>query len=475
MLERTTGLPRPPAPAPLEAPLGPLSTMRALWRNPIETWTKYHFEEPIVISRTVLGTVATVSDPAAIRRVLVDNAANYPKDPLQKRLLGPGLMHGLLETEGEEWRVQRRTLAPLFTPKVVASFAPAFDVAAQALVARLARLPDGGTVDVQSEMAQVTLDVLGRTIFSDGLGRDSHTVANAITRLLSTVGRLDPFDVLDFPDWVPRLSKFGGRSAQDFFASMIESLVMRRKRLLAKDRERAPRDVLTLLLEAQDPETGAGLTETQVQANILSFIAAGHETTANALTWSLYLLSLSTEWREALAREAAEVLSGPVEEYAARLTAARAVIEEAMRLYPPAASISRQAAGPDDLAGRRIRKGTLVVISQWVLHRHRRLWENPDRFDPRRFLPNAREKIDRYAYLPFGAGPRVCIGSFFSMHEAVIILAHLMRSFSFDLKKNHEVWPVQRITLRPKDGLPMILRHRARAPTEAAVADHPSG
>jgi len=147
------------------------------------------------------------------------------------------------------------------------------------------------------------------------------------------------------------------------------------------------------------------------------------------------------------------------------------VIEEAMRLYPPVASMSRQAIGPDDLAGKRIRKNSLVIVSQWVLHRHRLLWDNPDCFDPRRFLPGSREKIDRFAYLPFGAGPRVCIGASFSLQEAAIILAHIVRSFSFELAKNHEVIPVQTITLRPKGGLPMILRRRDCSPASTRMAN----
>ena len=477
MTDRLLELPRPPAPRPHDAPLGPFSTMRVLRRNPIETWTKAHFEWPILVGPTILGTIAVVNDPAAIRRVFVDNAANYRKDALQKRVLGPGLSEGLLEAEGDNWRVQRRTLAPLFTPKTVSSFARAIAASAEDLVARWLRLREGRITDIQPEMARVTLDILGRTIFSDGLGRDLDRFAAAINRYFATVGRLDPFDLLDFPEWLPRLTKLGSRSAEAFFASVVEALVVRRKRLLAKDKAGAPRDILTLLLEAQDPQTGAGLSDTEVKANILTFIGAGHETTANALTWSLFLLTLSEEWRARLAAEASAVLSGPVEDYAARLVETKAVIEEAMRLYPPVASMSRQAIGPDDLAGKRIRKGSLVMVSQWVLHRHSLLWERPDCFDPRRFLPGSREKIDRFAYLPFGAGPRVCIGASFSLQEAVIILAHIMRSFSFELKKNYKVLPVQRITLRPKGGLPMILRRRGNR-FSAAVAEagvHPSG
>jgi len=476
MTNRLVEPPRPPAPLPLDAPLGPFSTMLALRRNPIETWTKAHFELPILVGPSILGTTAVVNDPAAIRRVLVDNAANYRKDALQKRLLGPALRDGLLEAEGDDWRVQRRTLAPLLTPKTVGSFAHAVNAAAEDFVGRLLSLREGLVLDIQLEMARVTLDVLGRTIFSDGLGRDLDEVAASVSRIVATIGRLDPLDILDFPEWIPRLGKLGGRSAQAFFSSLVESLIARRKRLIARDKASAPRDILTLLLEAQDPQTGVGLSDTQVKSNIQTFIAAGHETTANALTWSLFLLTLSEEWRARLAAEASAVLSGPVEDHTTRLIETKAVIEEAMRLYPPAPSMSRQAIGPDDLAGKRIRKGTLVMIVQWVLHRHRLLWDRPDCFDPRRFLPGSGETIDRFAYLPFGAGPRVCIGASFSLQEAAIVLAHIMRSFSFELKKDHVVMPVQRITLRPKGGLPMILRQRDRRPASTRVASFiPSG
>jgi cytochrome P450 len=173
MTDRLVEPPRPPAPRPHDVPLGTLATMRVLRRNPIETWTKAHFEWPIRVGPTILGTIAVVNDPAAIRRVLVDNAANYCKDALQKRVLGPGLSEGLLEAEGDGWRVQRRTLAPLFTPKTVSSFARATAAAAEGLVARWRRLREGQIIDIQPEMARVTLDILGRTIFSDGGRRDA--------------------------------------------------------------------------------------------------------------------------------------------------------------------------------------------------------------------------------------------------------------------------------------------------------------
>jgi cytochrome P450 len=452
---------RPPAPLPRKAPLGPFATLYILRRNPIETWTQTHFEMPILIGPSVLGNVAVVSAPAGIRRVLVDNVANYRKDALQKRVLSPGLGDGLLTVEGEAWKTQRRVIAPLFTPRTVAAFAQPMGQAADALIARWQRMREGQKLDIQKEMARVTLDVLQRTIFSDGLGREPEEFMAALTRYFESIGQLDPFDLLDMPAWLPRLSHARSRGALTFFADAVDAIVARRKERQEAGAEADPRDLLSLLLGAQDPETGTGLSELEVRTNIITFIGAGHETTANTLTWTLYLLSQSEEWRERLASEADAVLDGRVETYADRLVETRAVVEEALRLYPPVAGLSREAIGHDDILGRRVRMGTLVMMVPWVIHRHRLLWDDPDGFDPRRFLPGAREKIDRFAYLPFGAGPRVCIGATFALQEAVIILAKIMHAFRLDHDESHVVRPVQRITLRPQGGMPMMLHKRS--------------
>jgi cytochrome P450 len=213
------------------------------------------------------------------------------------------------------------------------------------------------------------------------------------------------------------------------------------------------------------------LSEAEVKANIITFIAAGHETTANALAWSLFLLSQSPEWSDRVAAEAAREL-GPAMERprdgaAERLIETRAVVEEAIRLYPPLAAISREAVAPDELAGHAIAAGTTVVVAPYVLHRHRRLWERPDLFDPTRFLAGAREKIDRYVYLPFGAGPRICIGASFALQEATLVLATVMRRFRLQVAPGFAVWPQLRVTLRPRGGLPM--RIVARKPGRSAV------
>jgi cytochrome P450 len=450
---------RPPAPKPQKGPLGPFAMLATLRRNPIETWTEAHFEHFLLTGRTILGNTAVVSAPSAIRRILVENVDNYRKDGLQRRILAPGLGDGLLTAQGEHWRTQRRAAAPLFSGKSVLSLAAPMAAAADALVARWSAHRDGAVIDVQKSMAWVTLETLQRTIIADGLGSPPDEFMAALTDYFNAIGSLDPFDLLDMPPWLPRLSRMRSQKSFGFFDKAVDRILARRRARLAEDPASVPRDLLTLFLEAQNAPDGRGLSEAEVRANIVTFIGAGHETTANALSWTLYLLSRSQDWQERLAREAARAGS---DTDAQALTETRAVIEEAMRLYPPVASLSREAVGPDDLLGKRIRKGTLIMIVPWILHRHRLIWKDPELFDPRRFLPGEREKIDRFAYLPFGAGPRVCIGASFALQEAVIVLSHILRTFRLLPVPHHTARPLQRITLRPEGGMPLIVERRRK-------------
>ena len=456
---------RPPAPPPRTTQPDLFGFLHAARNNPLESWMDVHFEEPVVMTKGVLGRVMVVSDPAAIRHVLVDNAAAYRKDELQRRVLAPGMADGLLTADGDEWRLQRRTLAPLFTPRTVHGFAPAMGEAARRMMRRWLRR-EGRVLDVSLEMTRVTLDVLERTIFTEGPPHDPDALGRAITRFFEAVGPIDPMDVFGLPDWLPRLGRLQARPALAYFERLVTGLIDARKALIASGGP-VPRDILTLLLEASDPETGRGLSDVAVGANVITFIGAGHETTANALAWALYLISQAPDMRDRLEAEVDGLLGDrPVgAEDMARLPFARAVMEEAMRLYPPVPFLSRAAVEDDRVAGFRVPRGTLVVIAPWVLQRHRRLWSDPDAFDPDRFMPGRREAIDRFAYLPFGAGPRVCIGASFALQEAVVVLAEIVRAARVDLAEGHAVKPVHRVTLRPEGGLPMHLTRRRAAET----------
>ena len=450
---------RPPAPHPREKPLGLLGRIATLRRNPIEIWTRVHYEVPVMVSKTALGDRAVVSDPMGVRRIFLDNVVNYRKDDFQLRVLRPGLGNGLLTADGEDWRAQRRLLAPLFTPRQIAAFADAMAEATREGVERLRRR-DGRSIDMSDEMARVTLEILEHTLFSSGLSRDPGEFQQAVTRYFDTIGRVDLMDLLGLPQFLPRFGRRKGRATLEWFGKAVEDIVSARRKLIAEGGT-APRDILTLLLEAQDPETGRGMPEDDLRANIVTFIGAGHETTANALTWTFYLLSQSPDWRARVEDETdAQLDAGPMDTLAERMPVTKAVLEEALRLYPPAAMLTRAAINADEIGGKRVCVGTIVTVSPFLLHRHRTLWESPDDFDPNRFLGVNRDRIDRFAYIPFGAGPRVCIGMGFALQESIIVLAHLTKTFQFDLAADHVVRPIQRITLRPQGGMPMTMRVR---------------
>jgi cytochrome P450 len=459
----------PPYPRRPQRPRGSFSTLLALQRNPIEIWWEGDFERPVSIGQTIFGLRGAAHDPAAVRRIFLDNAANYRKDDLQLRILRPGLGNGLLTAEGEEWRIQRRALAPLFSPRQTAEFAPAVNRVGRAAIEGMSRRRDGAVADVGALMSRMTLEVLEQTLFSQGLGREPSAFQRAVSSYFETIGRIDPLDLLGAPDFVPRLRRRRGRTALAFFDSAVDAIIEKRRALLNSGAE-APRDLLALLMSAKDPENGRAIAEADVRANIVTFINAGHETTANALTWTLFLLSQSPEWRERAEADADQALDSEGTVATEKCEILRAVFEEALRLYPPAAMLSRQAIADDELAGVHIPAGAVISVSPYVLHRRRGLWDHPDAFDPSRFLGERRDQIDRFAYIPFGAGPRVCIGMAFAMQGGITLLSHLLRAFSFELVEGHQVMPMQRVTLRPRNGMKMHVKKRHAVQSSAAKA-----
>jgi cytochrome P450 len=481
---------RPSRPTPQPQPLGPVALLRALARNPIECWTQAHFDEPIVMGGFPFARVAVVSEPAAVRKVLVEDPADFRKSALERRILSGRLRDGLVAADDEQWASQRRMLAPFFGRKMLMQFAPAMAGAAAAVIERWRRSA-GEVLECKAEMSALALDALMRSIFHDGLGSDHAAMCAAAADYFAAAGRIDPFDVIGLPDVLPRATHWRTRTLLRPFDAALDAAIAWRRRALDQHSLEAPRDILGILLAARDPVTGRGMAEAEVKANVLTFFLAGQETTSTALTWALYLLSQSREWSERVAAEAQRELQGagfPPEGIADRLVETRAVLDEAMRLYPPIVGITRTASRSTQLAGQGIARNTLIVISPYVLHRHRLLWEDPDLFDPARFLDRplgprtsgpgrgredpglgataagGREKsaaqIDRYAYLPFGIGPRMCIGAGFALQEATLVLATIMGNFNIALAPGQTVWPQQRLTLRPRD--PLLLRVEPR-------------
>ena len=450
---------RPPAPVPrLDWP-GPLDLVRILWNNPIEAWTQTHFEQPIVGMHLPFADVVLVNEPGAIRRILSDNADNYCKDRFQKRMLAV-LSNGLLTAEKEQWLSQRRLIAPLFTAKAVKCMTSAMnETIGQFVTAWASR--DGDVIDIAEATTDLALAVLERTIFSAGIANGRDNLRAAMRIYFDSLGRIDPFDLLSLPDFVPRLSRLYARPAIRIFHQAVDDMIAARERDLEKGVSDTPHDILMLLIGARDAQSDRKLTRQEIRANVITFLAAGHESTANAITWALYLLSRSPDWRERVRAEAEKEMGSRSTPAFNRMIQTRAVIEESLRLYPPLAAISRMAQADDELEGTRVPAGAIAVISPYVLHRHRFWGKQADRFDPARFLPGSRENIDRYAYLPFGAGPRGCIGSFFALQEATLAVAAITQNFDLEVASDQDVWPVHRITLRPKHGLPMLVRRRS--------------
>ncbi|WP_139973177.1 MULTISPECIES: cytochrome P450 [Brucella/Ochrobactrum group] len=449
----------PPAPRPREKPVGRFEMMRVVYKNPLELWGEPSYNERwISVSWFGMKTIIA-NDPGLIRHVLVDNAANYPMSAIRQRVLRPLLRDGLLTAEGQVWKRSRKAMAPVFTPRHIGGFAEAMRDRSLRFAERYKI--SGMITDVAHDMTLLTYDILAETLFSGEIAGDPNDFAHQIDRLFETMGRVDPFDLLGLPDWLPRFTRLRGQQSLGFFRELVSNTIALRKMRMEKG-EDVPSDFLTLLLRAEGPD---GLSRSEIEDNIITFIGAGHETTARALGWTLYLLAKAPGERERIETEIDGFFekggrNQPPQEWLASLPFTRAAFEEAMRLYPPAPSINREAASDDQYDDLTIPKGATVLVMPWVIHRHRLYWDQPDAFMPERFWPENRDRLDRFQYLPFGAGPRVCIGASFALQEAVIALAILLDGRRFDVLETTRPWPVQKLTTQPQGGLPMKVMRR---------------
>ena len=435
------------------------------WRDPLAIWGEAHFQELYISGQSPLGRSLVVSDPAGVRHVLTDNAANYVKGDLQRRVLGPMLADGLLLTEGEQWRRARRIMAPLFTPAHTTRTVEAMDKVCRRRVEGW-RLQHGARVlNIDSEMSGLTFDILSATLFSDDLDGDAAGFEKALNHFLAVGARISPLDALKAPDWIPRLGRVASGGDARFFKERVDALVARRRARL--EQGDAPDDLLTALLSARDEEgDGSGLSDHEVASNILTFILAGHETTARTLGWTLHLISRDRRVADILKAEADawDRSAGGLRD----LIWHRAVIEEAMRLFPPAPAMIRQALEDDVIGGHEVKAGQSVLIAPWVIHRHEKLWAEPDAFRPERFLPESRKSIDRYAWLPFSGGPRICIGAAFAMQEAIIALAEILKAAEVEAITPVEPRPIHQVTLRSSRTMRLRLRARKDQSTGSA-------
>ncbi len=427
-------------------PWGILRSLRAARRNVLSIIPEIATRQPMVSGKTGRRW-HMVMDPGAIRHMLLERLEDYPKSLVTKNLLKPAIGDSMFIAEGAHWRWQRRTAAPVFTHRNMMNLAPIMSAAAERAAQRITEAGPRA-VDLLDEMVTTTFDVIADVTFSGGDTFDRDGVHRAIDHYIAEAGKVSLFDVLGLPDWVPRPGRIMSGQALKEMKSLADKAIEARA---GRGHEGIP-DLLDLLLAGEDPKSGRSMNTSELRDNLLTFIVAGHETTALTLAWSMYLMGFDQEVQARARAEAQSALQGRAAtgEDVAKLPFIRAIIDEALRLYPPAGIISRTAQARDKLCGREILPGDTVMIPIYALQRNHVLWDDPDAFRPERFMQS---KPDRYAYLPFGDGPRICIGMAFALQEAVIILATLLSRFKFTPVAGRDPDPVMILTLRPEGGV----------------------
>jgi len=435
---------RPPARLPLH------QTLARARRSFLDVWLAPHFEEPVIITRILAQRLFICNSPDSVQQAFIAEApALERKSPQMRHALEPLLGDGLFISDGLVWKTRRPAVAAVTHNSRLAGLAPVMTEVAAETREAWAALPADVPFDALAAMGHLTAEIICRTLFGRRLGGEgAAAVVAAFARYQARIGHLDWLSLLGVPEWVPRPR---GRVTAEVAAihAVVDGLVAR-----------ALADPEPSLIRAMAESAERTLDPTTLRNEAATLFMAGHETTANALAWSLYLLSQAPAAEARVAAEAA-ALGGRAAGWddLAALPYTRAVIEEALRLYPPVPLLARQAQAPIELAGRAVARGTLVLVVPWLLHRHRALWDQPDAFMPERFLHGA-PPIPRHAYVPFSLGPRVCTGMGFGLTEAVIVLATLLGRYRLRLAPGAVVQPVCRLTLRPGAALPMLLQAR---------------
>ncbi len=444
---------------PPQGPIGTLRILRKTVRNPIDTWPAEVYTEKLVRSSFLGRTTYFVNGPDEVQQVLVDKVDCFEKAETMRRALEPALGQGILTAEGARWRLQRRIAAPVFRPAHVNRFIPAMLEKARDMRDRWAALPDATELDIGHEMMAVTFEIILETMLSGRGDIDVAKVERSIRDFLESTSWAIVLSALRAPMWTPYPGKRRADRGQNYLRRMTHARVQERRRTGERHD-----DLLSLMLDATDPETSEALGDADITDNLLTFIGAGHETTALALTWTLFLLAHNPDVEARMLQEITTVTGGGElqPEQVAELTYTRQVVQESMRIYPPVAMVVRQATENVQIGAEPIHAGDNVFVPIYAIHRNAELWPDPERFDPERFAPDAVKSRHRWAYLPFGAGPRICIGMGFALVEAAAILGVLLPRLRAEARPGFKPTPKSRITTRPAEGMPMrvFARHK---------------
>lgn len=393
-----------------------------------------------------------LAHPDYARHALVDNYRNYGKQTRGYQMLRIGLGDGLVTSEGDFWRRQRRIAQPAFHRRRIAAFAELMVNATRDMVDRWSAQKTS-EIDIDKEMMALTLRIVGESLLSTDLSDDTDEVGSAVTTLLHGMMKRITLPV-QIPLTIPTPMNRRLRSALDNLDAVIFRIIRERR-----TSEAGERDLLDMLIAARDEETGEAMTDQQLRDELITMVLAGHETTSNALTWTFGLLSRHPAVEEKLMAEIDTVLSDrdPTLDDLPQLAYTEAVIKESMRLYPPVWAVARSVTREDQIGGYTLPAGAIVFISPYVLHRDARFWPNPEGFRPERFIGDAAKDHHKHAYLPFIFGPRQCIGAGFAMLEAQLILATVLRRYALHLVAGQRIVPQAEVTLRPRYGMRMHL------------------
>lgn len=445
----------PPTIRPPGRPLGMFASLRETRRNVLSIIPQISFTQPIVTGETGPARWHMVQGPEGMRRVYLDNVDNYPKSEVMIRMLRSAVGASLFTSEGADWRWQRRAIAPVFAARNVEALAPVMTATAERASARLGA--SAGPAEMVREMLSATFDVICEVALSGREHFDAEVYGEAITRYFLTVGRASLLDFLEAPAWVPRPGEILGRGAVKTMHRMVSKAIEARRRE-ETGRGKAD-DLLDYMLKAEDPKTGRRMSPEDLLHNMQFFIVAGHETTALALAWALYMLANDPETQGRARAEAQGVLGGRAAGAAdlGAMPLIEAILNESMRLYPPVGFLARNVRQFDRIYDREIKPRETVFLNIYALHRHEMYWEAPEVFDPDRFLGTKAAGRDKYLHLPFGAGPRVCVGANFAMMQAGIILATLLSRFEFR-PAGPDPEPVMLMTIRPEPGVVLEVR-----------------
>jgi cytochrome P450 len=450
----------PPHPKRPRQPLSAFATLRLARRNFLAIWEDRCFEWEVFSSRLLSRSLFVCNSPDTVASAFIDHHESFErKSPQMRHGLAPLLGDGLFISDGDTWRRRRRIVAPIVHASCLPLFAPLMVQAAGETAERLARLSREMPVNALTEMGTLTAEIICRTVFGGRLGAwHAAEIIAAFSEYQQLIGQLDIAYFIGLPDWLPRFHSAAIHRSAKRIRQVLDQVIRDcRERLSGGEAS-----MIRLLLEARDSETGDPLNDAAVRNEAAVIFMAGHETTANSLAWTWYLLSQAPAVEERLHAELAQVLGGrsPTLEDVPELIFTRAVFEETVRLYPPVPILARQAVRDETIKGRPVPAGSLVMVVPWLLHRHRKFWQKPDHFIPERFLPENAQFRVRHAYLPFSVGPRICAGAAFGLTEAILCIATLAQRVRLRLAPDAVVTPVCRLTLRPGDDLRMLAESR---------------